>query len=238
MDINYVKKYEPIDGKWFLTREIGSGSYGTVFEICRKDFNVERSALKVISVPEKQNEYISKKKEYRMDDESISAYFYGCVEEYTKEFALMSKLRGNSNIVSIEDYDVKPKMDEFGWDIFIRMELLSTLDDYFEAVDAELYPWRDECEEGYEYDVDPEDYETLEEYEAALNKAKYPWRDDCEEAEEYDIDPEDYETYEEYEEALNEAKYSWRNSYDADDYDVDPDDFETEEEFLEEIGEW
>lgn len=133
MDINYVKKYEPIDGKWFVTREIGSGSYGTVFEICRKDFNVERSALKVISVPEKQSEYVSKKKEYRMDDESISAYFYGCVEEYTKEFALMSKLRGNSNIVSIEDYDVKPKVGEFGWDIFIRMELLSTLDDYFEA---------------------------------------------------------------------------------------------------------
>ena len=26
MDINYYKKYEPIDGKWYITRELGSGA--------------------------------------------------------------------------------------------------------------------------------------------------------------------------------------------------------------------
>lgn len=44
----------------------------------------------------------------------------------------MSKLRGNSNIVSYEDHNVIEKQDgEFGWDIFIRMELLTPIVQYF-----------------------------------------------------------------------------------------------------------
>ena len=56
MDINYYRQYEPIDGKWYITKELGSGSYGTVFEIQRKDFPEMKSALKIISEPSTQNE--------------------------------------------------------------------------------------------------------------------------------------------------------------------------------------
>ena len=52
MDINYYKQYEPIFGSWRITRQIGEGSFGKVFEIEREDFGVTyRAALKAITVP-------------------------------------------------------------------------------------------------------------------------------------------------------------------------------------------
>ena len=36
----------------------------------------------------------------------------------------------------------------------------------------EEYDWRDTCEDGSDFDIDPEDYETEEEYEEALEAAK------------------------------------------------------------------
>ncbi len=132
MDMNYYKKYEPIDGKWYITKELGSGAFGKVFEIERRDFTNSKSALKIISIPTTKNEVSSYREEnYELDEKSISSYFYGFVEEFIKEFQLMSNLKGNSNIVSIEDYDVKEHENEIGWDILIRMELLTPMNKYF-----------------------------------------------------------------------------------------------------------
>lgn len=72
------------------------------------------------------------------------------------------------------------------------------------------YEWRDYCEDGTKFGVDPEDYETEEEYNEALKKAKYGWRECCESFLDTGVDPEDYETEEEYDAALYEAKYGWR----------------------------
>lgn len=131
MDINDYKKYEPIDGKWYITKELGSGSFGTVLEIQRKDFPEMKSALKIISIPNSQSEVRSYKEEnYDLDDKSITSYFYGFVEEFVKEFKLMSQLKGNSNIVSYEDHDIKKHDNGVGWDILIRMELLTPLGKY------------------------------------------------------------------------------------------------------------
>lgn len=131
MDISYYKKYEPIDGKWYITKELGSGSFGTVFEIQRKDFPEMKSALKIISIPNSQNEVRSYREEnYDLDDKSVTSFFYGFVEEFIKEFKLMSQLKGNSNIVSYEDHDIKKHENGIGWDILIRMELLTPLGKY------------------------------------------------------------------------------------------------------------
>ena len=67
--------------------------------------------------------------------------------------------------------------------------------------------WRDTCEDGSEYGLDPEDHETEEEYEEALEEEKHGWRETCEDGSEFGLDPEDYETEEEYEEALEEEKH-------------------------------
>ena len=98
--------------------------------------------------------------------------------------------------------------------------------------------WRETCEDGSEYDLDPEDYETEEEYEEALEEEKYGWRETCGDGSEYGLDPEDYETEEEYEEALEEEKYGWRlTCEDGSEYGLDPEDYETEEEYEEALEE-
>lgn len=132
MDINYYRQFEPIDGKWYITKKIGKGSFGTVFEIERRDYANMKSALKVITIPSSPSDLKSFRNDnFDMDDESIKKYFYSFVDEFMQEFQLMSTLKGNNNVVAIEDYDVKAHRDDIGWDIFIRMELLTPLNEYF-----------------------------------------------------------------------------------------------------------
>lgn len=130
MDITYYKKYEPIFGSWKIVSEIGEGSYGKVFEIEREDFGrTYKAALKAITIPQSQSEIKSAMAD-GMDKESATTYFRGFVEDMVDEFALMSKLKGNSNIVSYEDHVVVQHTKDIGWDILIRMELLTPLVDY------------------------------------------------------------------------------------------------------------
>lgn len=132
MDISYYKKYEPIDGKWYITKELGSGAYGTVFEVERKDYGNMKAAMKVITIPSSPSELKSFRSEnYDLDEQSVTSYFYGFVEEFVKEFQLMAELKGHSNIVSYEDHDIVKHSDGIGWDIFIRMELLKSMNDHY-----------------------------------------------------------------------------------------------------------
>ena len=94
------------------------------------------------------------------------------------------------------------------------------------------YSWRDYCEDGSEYGVDPEDYDTEEEYERSLKKAKYSWREHCEDGILYSVSPYDYETESEYVEALEKAKYAWRDTCeDGSEFGIDPDDYEDAGEY-------
>ena len=116
---------------WQIAGVLGEGSYGKVYRIKREEFgHVYESALKVISIPQSQSEVQSALAE-GMNEESVRAYFYSVVTEIVEEFTLMSKLRGNTNIVSYEDHAVVSDDKRIGWDIFIRMELLTPLPDYF-----------------------------------------------------------------------------------------------------------
>ena len=130
MDITYYKKYEPIFGEWSIVREIGEGSFGKVFEIERRDFGYTyKAALKAITIPQSRSE-IERIADDGMGPESVTAYFRGFVQELVEEFRIMSKLKGESNIVSYEDHRVIEHTDEIGWDVFIRMELLTPLTKY------------------------------------------------------------------------------------------------------------
>ena len=130
MDISYYKKYEPIFGEWSIVREIGEGSFGKVFEIERRDFGYTyKAALKAITIPQSRSE-IERIADDGMGPESVTAYFRGFVQELVEEFRIMSKLKGESNIVSYEDHRVIEHTDEIGWDVFIRMELLTPLTKY------------------------------------------------------------------------------------------------------------
>lgn len=117
-------------GDWQIEKSIGEGAFGKVYKITREDFgHVYDAALKVIEIPQSQSEVESIRNE-GMSEESVTQYFHSMVEEIVEEFALMSRLKGNSNIVSYEDHAVVSKEDGFGWEIYIRMELLTPLFTY------------------------------------------------------------------------------------------------------------
>lgn len=112
---------------WTIEQSIGEGAFGKVYKIVREDFgHTYEAALKVIEIPQSQAELDSLQNE-GLSEQEIEEYFRGMVEDIVEEFTLMSKLKGNSNIVSYEDHQVVKKQDGFGWVIYIRMELLTGL---------------------------------------------------------------------------------------------------------------
>ena len=100
-------EYDP----WKVIRKLGSGSYGSVYEIRREEFGeCYRAALKVISVP-KSEEDIRINRSNGMDDQSLRTYYQSLVKDFTHEFSLLSKLAGNSNIVSYGDHKIVAQTD-------------------------------------------------------------------------------------------------------------------------------
>lgn len=132
MDSNDYRKYEPFFGSWYFEEgqaKLGSGSFGSVFRIVRRDAKVQPSALKIISIPKDDSEIRTHRSE-GMADAEIARYYQRMVNEIRKEYELMSELKGCSNIVSCEDFMAFRHEDGFGFDIMIRMELLTPLDAY------------------------------------------------------------------------------------------------------------
>ncbi len=117
--------------EWEFVKQIGRGAYGTVYEAVRlDDFQVEsRAAIKVISIPQDQSELESLRTE-GMDPEASRSYLRSVVDSFVNEVKLMNSLKGVPNIVSVEDYKVVEREDEIGWDISIRMNLLTPLYSY------------------------------------------------------------------------------------------------------------
>ena len=128
MENEYYKRYEPFFGEWRIKRFIGAGSYGRVFEIERRDEfdTVYTGALKAVTIPSSQGE-LDEILADGMDMNGASTYFRDYVKELNREIALMSKLKGHSNIVSYEDHKMFRHEDGVGWDILIRMELLTPI---------------------------------------------------------------------------------------------------------------
>ena len=116
--------------EWQIVRNLGEGSYGKVYEVVRNDLGGSfRAALKVISIPKNRSEYESILRE-GMDERSATSYFHGMMADIVKEFALMEKLKGNTNIVAYEDHSIVQHEDGRGWDVLIRMEYLTPFNEY------------------------------------------------------------------------------------------------------------
>lgn len=124
------RKYEPIFGSWYIKRLLGKGSFGKVFEITREEYGTTyRAALKIISIPQDEADVKSRLAE-GTDIDSVSEYYESVLKEIINENEIMSKLKGNSNIVSYEDHQIIPHEDGIGYDVLIRMELLTPLLDH------------------------------------------------------------------------------------------------------------
>ena len=112
---------------WETTRLIGRGSYGVVYEIQRDHFgDREKAALKVISIPQNDSD-IESLRDDGVDDESISTRYKGFLEEIVREYSLMAKIKGHPNTVYVDDVQYVQHEDGIGWDVYIKMELLTPL---------------------------------------------------------------------------------------------------------------
>lgn len=113
--------------EWKVESEIGAGAFGKVYKIKRQDIGgTYYAALKVISVPRSYDE-INALRNANMDERQITEYYHRFANELSREFSVMEKLKGNTNIVSYEDHKIVPHTDGIGWDVLIRMELLTPL---------------------------------------------------------------------------------------------------------------
>ena len=138
--MEYQKGTKVFD-QWEITDEIGQGTYGKVFVVEKNEYGVRtKSALKVLTIPSSVSE-IRSALSNGMDEMSVTSYFKSRVENIMRECAVMSTLKSCENIVHFEDYTVlehHPQAhgvsmnspENIGWDILIRMELLTDLDSF------------------------------------------------------------------------------------------------------------
>lgn len=116
--------------EWHEDCLLGEGSFGSVYRAKRTEYGrTFYSAIKVLTVPKSQQE-VKFARSQGMNDAEIYDYFQGLVDNLLNEITLMDNLKGAQNIVGIEDYKIIEHQGEIGWDIFIRMELLSPFDSF------------------------------------------------------------------------------------------------------------
>ena len=87
---------------------------------------MEDAAIKVISFP-KDKEDIEADFTDGYDIVSVRNKYKDMLHRYVDEYQIMLAFKGQTNIVSCDDFATKPHEDGIGWDVFIRMELLTPL---------------------------------------------------------------------------------------------------------------
>ena len=119
-------KYIPWPG-WEMVREIGSGTFGTVYEI-KHDLitEEEHAALKVLSVPQNESEIKSMRSEGLKADE-ITQTVKDQAGRILREYKNLSELQGAPNIVRCNAVHHEMHKDGIGVDVYILMELLIPL---------------------------------------------------------------------------------------------------------------
>ena len=115
---------------WKLVKLLGNGAYGKVYEAEREEFGeTYKSAIKIMTIPQSQSEVKSVLSE-GMTQAEVTEYFQDVVKQIIGECKFMNQVKGVTNIVGYEDHVVIPHKGQMGWDVIIRMELLTPLLDY------------------------------------------------------------------------------------------------------------
>lgn len=118
---------------WYIPdfkKPIGVGSFGTVYELRSYDVQNSVTAVKIISIPRNEADYMARLNMGASEDE-VKAMFEKTKENLIQEIEMMLKVNGFTNCVGCMTYAVEPHEDSFGWDILIQMEMLESLNEYF-----------------------------------------------------------------------------------------------------------
>lgn len=112
---------------WETVKLIGRGSFGAVYEIQRDVMGeTESAALKVISIPQSSSD-VDEMYSDGYDEESITATFKEHLKGIVAEYTLMRKMSDCANVVRCDDVRYVQHDNGIGWDIYIKMELLTPL---------------------------------------------------------------------------------------------------------------
>lgn len=169
MEDNYYKAREPYFGSWVIERKLGQGASGKVFLISMSGntSEPEYSALKAISIPSNEAEAQSLMAEVGSPEEA-NKYYEGFVKDVVSGIKLVKNIEDKSHVVDILEYEVVPKTEGIGYDIFIRMEFLTSLvnimneqeftEDKVLALGVDICSALEECEKAHviHRDVKPE----------------------------------------------------------------------------------
>ena len=125
-----MDKINKIWPKWHTVEPIGRGAFGEVYKIKREEFGETfYSAVKVIGIPNDKQEI----QEFINDGQtsgSIRYYYESIVKDLMNEIKVLEELKSAGNVVNIEEFEIQEREEEIGWDVYIRMELLKSLNEY------------------------------------------------------------------------------------------------------------
>ena len=120
-----IERFQLLKPEWETVEKLGEGSFGSVYKCKKTEQGIDvYSAVKVISLPPDDRLLSTEKTEEQLqaEKEKYKKIAQNCLDE----IRLLSTLKGAANVVAVEDFEVLPKTDGIGWDIFIRMELLNS----------------------------------------------------------------------------------------------------------------
>lgn len=128
-----IHEFEPVWPNWIVDAKLGQGSYGTVYKAHRYDQYVtgvtQTAAIKHISIPDESRNQDTD----GFSTETLYKYYESQLAQLVKEIESMIQLRGKPHIVSYEEHRIIPKKGRPGYDLFLRMELLTSLTKYVET---------------------------------------------------------------------------------------------------------
>lgn len=127
-----MEKLQEIWPEWNIEEEIGSGAYGSVYKVS-KDLMGKKiyAAIKIVRIPQNKTEI----KEWRsqgMDDGSIRSHYKERLDCLNLEILILEELKTANNIVTIEEYKLVENKDGIGGTLYIRMELLQSVETYLQ----------------------------------------------------------------------------------------------------------
>ena len=112
---------------WRAVKYLGSGQFGQVYEIERTQAGItEHAAVKIVTRPKDESE-LEARYENGFDEESVAASYAEELQQYASEYRLMLEMKGQSNIISCDDFTLIENPNGIGGKIYIRMELLTPL---------------------------------------------------------------------------------------------------------------
>ena len=130
-----MREFEPLWGNWYLLNPIGTGSFGTVYRAKQEVFGrTYYSAVKHISIPRDDAERMRLEDDLATNDEELlNEYCEQKMQSIISEYDVQHQFSGHPNFVQVMDVMPQKKQSMPGYDLFIRMELLNSLNTRFKG---------------------------------------------------------------------------------------------------------